>query len=139
MILIVMNFWVFSQTTLTDSISKYPIKTIIDSDTVFILSQPQFVNVNKLFNKIDELTEEKENLNKKINLYKVESDKFIKIDSLLNVNLKLKDGVINSKDSIISSKDTIIDLKDIKIKDIKKQRNIAGGSGLLLLLLLLIL
>ena len=131
---------IFSQSALTKSNStQYPIKQVLKGDTVFILSQEQFLKVNLSFVKQDELKEINSNLKVQNNLYQNEIKKLEETDSILIKNIALKDEMLFNKDSIILIKDNMLIEKDKQVRNLKWQRNTIGGIGVIIILLIILL
>jgi hypothetical protein len=129
-ILMIQNLSTFSQTTF-----KYPYRSVIGKDTVFVLSKDQFIKVNLNLAKIEELTLLNNNLTNQNTLYEKEIEKYELSDSILNDNLLLKNRIISNKDSIIAINKNIIIDKNSEIKNYKLQRNIVGITSLAILIL----
>jgi len=97
------------------STNKYPILSVINGDTVAILSMKNVDSVNITYIELDKYKE----------LYSISEEKNDTKDNIIN-NLDSviiqKDKQLGYKDTIINSKDDIIDLQSKDIK--KKQRTI---------------
>ena len=120
--------------------SQYPYKSIINNDTVFILSKQQFINVNINIadnKKCTELLEVCESEN--IILHNQIVD-YINIGHLQSNNIELMNDVIIDKDSIINIKTeqfNIINIDNDNDKLHKHQLFLIGGISILTILLII--
>jgi len=103
---------------------KYPKKSIIGTDTVFILSKPQFIDVNLALIERQELKETINIYLKQNELLYNQVNYYTKSDSLLRYNLVLKDSVIENKIEDLKNKNAIIKIQEKTIKARKRERNI---------------
>lgn len=113
----------------------YPKLSIINGDSVCIISVNQVKSINSTYINLKELKEETDSLSAMVVNYSKLTDKNDKLIGSLGKQIVIQDSIITEKDVVINSSNGIIANKENKIRWLKAQR---GGLITLSAILLLI-
>ena len=101
--------WSYSQIISTNN-NKYPKYTIINFDTLVLITKPQMININLMYNELEKEKALNLNLNQQLNINNniIEDYKIIKqeSDSLIikqNKRLEIQKNIIKSQNNKISN------------------------------------